>query len=334
LKDIIAVIVTLIAGLIFVLAACQTGKSAVSSSTPATTPAKTLGSVRMTIGTLNSITGNRLVIITNNLGQVFVNINAGTIIIKTASGTITDLKEGQLLTVAGSADVGGNITATSITVRTLGQDPENQIGEPGNYFNSTPSSPDDSFFSRLPWISGNLLSGTVSKINGNTLTLTTVQGQSKVIVRNDTAIQITVNGTASDFQPGQSLILTGNRDANGEITATSITIQSAGISQTPVSSSNSTALDMMPTTLNSGRVGISYSQELVVSGGTPSYQWSIVNGSLPDDFTLDNTTSAIIGWSAASGTFNLTLSLTGAVGEVVTQTMSLLIDPAPTRISE
>jgi hypothetical protein len=262
LKDIIAVIVTLIAGLIFVLAACQTGKSAVSSSTPATTPA-------MTIGTLNSITGNRLVIITNNLGQVSVNINAGTVIIKTASGTITDLKEGQLLTVAGSADAGGNITATSITVRTPGQDLENRIGGPGYYFNSTPSSPDDSDNSRFPGISGNLLSGTVSKINGNTLTLTTVQGQSKVIVGNDTAIQITVSGTASDFQPGQSLILTGNRDANGEITATSITIKSAGISQIPVSSSNSASLDMMPTTLNSGRVGISYSRELVVSGGTP-----------------------------------------------------------------
>jgi hypothetical protein len=70
--------------------------------------------------------------------------------------------------------------------------------------------------------------GTLAKIDGNILTLTTSQGPATVNVSPDTSIQETVTGAVSDLEEGQSLSVIGSSDSNGNVTATSIRIQPAG----------------------------------------------------------------------------------------------------------
>ena len=71
-------------------------------------------------------------------------------------------------------------------------------------------------------------SGTLTKINGNILTLTTAQGPVTVISSDNTTIQNVTTGTLSDLHAGGYLIAIGSQDANGNITATSIMIRSQG----------------------------------------------------------------------------------------------------------
>jgi hypothetical protein len=73
-----------------------------------------------TIGTISSISGNTLVL-TVGQGQVTINTGSNTVIQKTVAGTVSDLQVGDFLTVIGSADANGNITATSVMVRPQGQ---------------------------------------------------------------------------------------------------------------------------------------------------------------------------------------------------------------------
>ena len=68
--------------------------------------------------------------------------------------------------------------------------------------------------------------GTLTKINGNTLTLHTAQGSVTVNISSDnTTIQNIMTGTLSDLHEGQSLTVMGPQDTNGNVTAISIIIQ-------------------------------------------------------------------------------------------------------------
>jgi hypothetical protein len=78
-----------------------------------------------------------------------------------------------------------------------------------------------------------LTSGTLTKINGNILTLTTAQGPVTVICSDNTTIQNVTAGTLSDLHAGGYLIAIGPQDASGSITATSIMIRSQGAPPTP-----------------------------------------------------------------------------------------------------
>jgi RNase P/RNase MRP subunit p29 len=75
--------------------------------------------------------------------------------------------------------------------------------------------------------------GTISKIDDNTLILTTAQGQVELNINSDIIIQKTMNGTLSDFRQGQFVSVIGSLDANGDINATSILIRLPGQSAPP-----------------------------------------------------------------------------------------------------
>jgi hypothetical protein len=75
--------------------------------------------------------------------------------------------------------------------------------------------------------------GTLTKINGNILTLTTAQGQTTVITSDNTTVQNVTTGTLSDLHAGGYLFAIGPQDANGNISATSIMIRPQGAPPTP-----------------------------------------------------------------------------------------------------
>jgi hypothetical protein len=161
---------------------------------------------------------------------VTVNVSSNTTIQKTTTGTLSDLHEGDSLTVIGTQDTSGNITATSIIIRPEGQGTPQMpfapvVPNPGG----TPTTPSSG---TNPGFTGggarHSTNGTLTKIDGNILTLTTAQGSVTVNVGSDTTIQKTTAGTLSDLHEGDSLTVIGNQDASGNITATSIIIRPEG----------------------------------------------------------------------------------------------------------
>jgi hypothetical protein len=67
-------------------------------------------------------------------------------------------------------------------------------------------------------------SGQIKSIEGNVLTLSTAQNVTTVNLSGSTQIEKTGTGALSDLQPGQQVLVTGQRDANGNIAAATIMI--------------------------------------------------------------------------------------------------------------
>jgi hypothetical protein len=216
--------------LLIVLSSC--GAAASPSSTPDTTappassstPTQYRGRGPGTSGTLAKIDGNILTLTTSQ-GTVAVNISADTTIQKTMTGTLSDLQVGESLFVMGNPDASGNISATSIQIQPQGWSSlsapfsGNRV-PPSQSGNHTPRERQGAM-------------GTLSKIDGNVLTLTTSQGTAMVNVGPDTTVQETVTGTISELEEGQFLSVTGSQDASGNISATSIRIQPPGQNAPP-----------------------------------------------------------------------------------------------------
>jgi hypothetical protein len=244
----------LAAGLVFSLAACSSPSSPVISSTtfpttPPTASAPAQPSPRDNFasrrgggasGTITGIDGNTITLDTGQ-GAATVIVSANTSIQKNAAASLADLQTGQFLMVTGTTDASGSTAASSIVVRPQGTNsrfspptgdmpgPGGRSGVPGGSGarpgfggsgNGTFNGPGGGSFGAP----GNGVFGTLSSIAGDTLTLTTVQGQEvTVTVGPDTVIQMIESGTLADLRVGDTLNVMGNRDATGNIDAFSIT---------------------------------------------------------------------------------------------------------------
>jgi hypothetical protein len=69
--------------------------------------------------------------------------------------------------------------------------------------------------------------GTVKSIDGDTLTLSTAEDVTTVILGENLTIQMTVNGSVSDLTAGTRILVSGERDEDGSLTATIIQIISS-----------------------------------------------------------------------------------------------------------
>jgi hypothetical protein len=183
-------------------------------------------------GTLTGIDGFTLTLTTDQ-GEVLAYVMTDTFILQTKAATLADLEKNQSLTVIGDQDKSENITATSIMIRLQDQDsqfipPDGAAPEPG-----LGQRPDGSALSTTPpgdrTVRGAI--GNLSGIYGNTLTLTTMQGEVLVYITSDTTIEKNTVGTITDLYEGLSLTVMGTRDADGNIAATSIMVQSSTISR-------------------------------------------------------------------------------------------------------
>jgi hypothetical protein len=66
--------------------------------------------------------------------------------------------------------------------------------------------------------------GQVKTIEGNVMTLSTAQDVTTVNLTDDTEIKMTVAGTSTDLTPGMRIMVNGENDGEGSITANQITI--------------------------------------------------------------------------------------------------------------
>ncbi len=220
-----ALIAVLTVAMLFV--ACAPGASTVSPQTQPQTAAP--GASRQgqgASGTLTRIDGNTLDLTTAQ-GEVVVKIGSDVRIQKTVTGTMSDLQEGQFLTVTGSPDASGTIVAASVTIWSQGRTPSAARGS------AAPSAgrsarPDSGPAQGPAGGSGRGVSGTLTKKVSNTLTLSTDQGQVAANVSSYTSVRNITAGSLADLQEGESLVVFGNRDADGSIVASSITIRLPG----------------------------------------------------------------------------------------------------------
>jgi uncharacterized repeat protein (TIGR01451 family) len=78
-----------------------------------------------------------------------------------------------------------------------------------------------------------------------------------------------------------------------------------------------------------GEVGISYSQQPTLTGGTGPFTWSVSAGSLPAGLTLSSTTGLLSGTPTASGPYPMTIQVVDSFNQVASKTVSLVIVARP-----
>jgi len=155
-----------------------------------------------------------------------VNITADTTVQRVVAGASADLKVGQFLSVAGTADANGDITASSVTVTTrafgASSSPPNG-GPPDGGMPSPPSGTPQ--FTRPTGVPGNGAFGTIAEISGNRVTISGQQGQQTIVmVSADTSIVVMTDASLSDLRVGLSVTVSGRQNDQGGIDAISITV--------------------------------------------------------------------------------------------------------------
>jgi large repetitive protein len=92
-------------------------------------------------------------------------------------------------------------------------------------------------------------------------------------------------------------------------------------------------LQITPTTLPAGTVGVKYSRDLPAQGGTPPYTWSVVNtiNELPPGLTLDTTApdynNVLTGTPTQAGTFSFPMQVQDSQDNTVSGTLTITIKP-------
>ncbi len=79
-----------------------------------------------------------------------------------------------------------------------------------------------------------------------------------------------------------------------------------------------------------GEVGVGYTAQPTVAGGTGPYTWAVSVGTLPGGLSINATTGAITGIPTAAGTTNITVQATDSIGGTTTQAGTIAIVAATT----
>jgi len=288
-------ILALTCTLVVAAAACSsasstTTASSVTTATPTTTTTSSLVQRQSYSGTVAVVNGDTLTLTTSQ-GTVTINISSSTTIEKTVNGTGANLGQGDFVTVSGTADNTGNINATSITVRASSQispSTGSTFGNGGGF--TVPNS-------SASGTGIGITIGTISAVNGNSLTVTTTQGQVTVNIGPDTVIETTESGSSTDLQTGASLTVAGTTSSSGSINATSITIASPAVYAVGIFSDNECTDPI--TSLNWGNLslGSSITQTLYLEN-------------------LDNQTMTVTVTSSIAKTTGLTFSNNGPLSMI------------------
>jgi hypothetical protein len=78
-----------------------------------------------------------------------------------------------------------------------------------------------------------------------------------------------------------------------------------------------------------GEVGVAYSDQLTVTGGTSPFTWSVSSGTLPAGLSLGASTGLLSGTPTAAGTASFTVMVTDHSGLTATEPASLVIIAGP-----
>jgi large repetitive protein len=159
-----------------------------------------------------------------------------------------------------------------------------------------------------------------------------------------TAIEI---GTAAEFTAGTpTTVVLCSSSASGCFTVTSATsldisdmpahaagavqvsVVSLGISGTGAYTYNPGPALLFPAP-PSGEVGVTYADQLTVTGGTSPFTWSVSAGALPPGVTLGASTALLSGTPTTAGSYSFTVKVTDHSGLSDTEAVSLAVIAGP-----
>jgi hypothetical protein len=241
------------------VAACGSAATAANTASPSPSGGPGAAFRNGASGQLVQINAQTL-IITGPNGDTVVNYSATTSITRTSSAALADITVGTCVVATGQKGTAGAVTATSVRLApkpTTGCPAGTGFG-PGPGANATPRPS----ASPRPIPSGlanqTIIAGEVTGISGTSVTiLTTASGSQTITVPAAATITRSFAVTASALQTGECLRAAGQRDASGNVQATSLTITPAGPSGTCTSG------------LGGGRGGFGGGGGIPPAGGAP-----------------------------------------------------------------
>jgi uncharacterized repeat protein (TIGR01451 family) len=124
-------------------------------------------------------------------------------------------------------------------------------------------------------------------------------------------------------------LLSGTPTTAGSFGFTVQVTDASGATATKVVTLVIVAAPSLSFTPTAGEVGVSYSQQPSLSGGTGPFVWSVSSGSLPAGVSLNATTGLLSGTPTAAGAFALSIQVSDAFGQTATKTVTLTILAPP-----
>jgi hypothetical protein len=220
-------LVAAIAGL--VVAACGGGASATKSS-PSPTPDRGAQGRNGAAGQLVQINGQTL-ILTGASGDITVTYSASTTFTRTSTAVLADIVPGACLVATGQKDSAGMLTASTIRLspKTASACGAGQFGpNPGVGASPRPTPTNQPAQPAMAFVAGEVKSATGVSIT----VVTATSGDQTITVPTTATVSKTSTASAADLRAGECLRANGQRDAAGQVLATSITITPAGPSGT------------------------------------------------------------------------------------------------------
>ncbi len=152
------------------------------------------------------------------------------------------------------------------------------------------------------------------------------------------------NWSVSSGTLPSGLTLTSNPDGTGLISGTPTTLGTSTFtlqvldSESPPASGISAPLNIYiegfvtitTTSLPNGNVAIFYDNQLMATGGTAPYHWTITSGTLPPGLSLTTNTGVISGTPTTTGSYPFTVQVADSESTPATATGSFTIVIAPT----
>lgn len=210
-------------------AACG-GGTPTSSLGPSASPSPSAGQGRGTVaGTVASFNGTTLVLNERSGGTVTITTSASTVVMKTQGASVSDILPNDRVVVTGPAGVAGSVTATAIVLANPAAPGSGTggggFGRPGGgrFRRGRTPRPTPTAGARRG------IAGTVSFIQGSTLTVKTASGSSvQVATTPSTTVVQTVGAALSDITTGEVCRVSGTKNADGSYNAIRIVISAAG----------------------------------------------------------------------------------------------------------
>jgi hypothetical protein len=219
-KLLAAVPVVLLAAL---LAACGSNSTNTGSSTASTSTTKTICPT-VSIGTIQNVSHNSL-IVTNLQGkQVQITFTSTTKFIRTSTVTSSALQTGLPVSVTVMQNANNTYSALSVSVR------NSQIRQGGFTRGSSQCRGQFTRGNGTPGAIGGgqsrqVVNGTISQINGNELTLSNPSGDDFIVnLTATTRITTQLTATANNLKSGEAVMITGTANGQGVINASNVSI--------------------------------------------------------------------------------------------------------------
>ena len=223
MKKLISVIPVILFAVL--LAACGSNTSASSNTSTSTTPTATKCPA-ITIGTIQNVGANSLVVTSLQGKQTQVTFTSTTRFVRTSTVPASSLQTGSFASVTIMENANNTYSALTVSVRSL------QAGQGGFTRGSTQCR---SQFTRgnrtgTPGAFGaaqnrQVVNGTISQISGNAVTLSNANGDDFIVnLTPTTRITAMVKASVQNLKSGVPVTITGTANAQGGITATSVSI--------------------------------------------------------------------------------------------------------------